>query len=125
MSADLWNDDLIQFARLIAEMEAFGVFEGLDNWHGLFESMDLDEEAICELIDRAQAVFEKSKARLPGAPDPVVGDEVLIYIPDTPRLHDRIGYVVSTPEMNENNLYGVRVMDGICHLYRFELLFPL
>jgi hypothetical protein len=65
-SADLWNNDEVQFARLIAEMEAYGVFENMHNWHGLFESMDLDADRIAEIIDRAQVSFERTCAKLTG-----------------------------------------------------------
>jgi len=58
-----WDDDLVQFARLISEMEAFGAFGGLSNWHGLFEETDLTEENVLALIERAQAAWEAGKER--------------------------------------------------------------
>lgn len=62
----LWENDEAQFARLIAEMEACGAFIGLDNWHSLFESTDMTADDVREIIDRAQASYEKTCAGLTG-----------------------------------------------------------
>jgi hypothetical protein len=58
-----WEDDGIQFPRLIAEMEACGAFTPrvLDD---LCESMDLDTGDIAELVDRAQTAWETIKSTL-------------------------------------------------------------
>ena len=55
-----WDDNLTQFARLISELEAEGCFT-LDAMQKLQSSMDLDESQICELIERAQTVWEQRK----------------------------------------------------------------
>ena len=54
----LWEDDRIQFARLISEIVACE--ESLDTIT-LCESMDLEEEELQSLFDRAEEVFEQSK----------------------------------------------------------------
>lgn len=56
----LWENPLLQFARLIAEIEAAGGFtEAL--YQDLQTSMDLPADRIDELIDRAQEIFEENK----------------------------------------------------------------
>lgn len=60
-SNPLWDDDLIQFARLLAEIAA--THDGLDI-QTLCESMDLEPSDINELFDRADAVWERAKAQL-------------------------------------------------------------
>jgi hypothetical protein len=55
-----WNDNLTQFARLISELEAEACFNR-SVMEKLQSSMDLDESQICELIDRAQTVWEQRK----------------------------------------------------------------
>ena len=57
----LWDNDLVQFARLLDEIRA--TQDGLD--YGLLcGEMDLDLDEVSALFDRAEAVFEASKARL-------------------------------------------------------------
>lgn len=56
----LWSNDLIQFARLLCEIMA--VWPGLRmDVDELCQSMDLPEEEIQELLDRAHVVWERSK----------------------------------------------------------------
>ena len=65
---ELWQVNCLQFARLIAEAEAAGVWElaaDTDAYKLMLESMDLTAEDICEIVQRAQRVFEISKDRLP------------------------------------------------------------
>ena len=50
-----WEDDYVQFARLIAEIEASGPSDGM--WASLQDSMDLSEDELSELFDRAQEAF--------------------------------------------------------------------
>lgn len=62
---DLWADDKIQFARLLCELVA--------NWDddtsakrtikAVAESMDLEVDQVNELFDRAEVVWEASKAK--------------------------------------------------------------
>lgn len=55
-----WQNNAIQFPRLIAELEAAGGFtEAVVQ--DLQTSMDLDERDIYELIDRAQAQWDRIK----------------------------------------------------------------
>ena len=61
---NLWKNDKIQFARLISEAEACGLFTK-KAYKELGTSMDLEADYISELIDRAQMVFEESKRNLP------------------------------------------------------------
>lgn len=55
----MWENDMIQFARLIAELESIGAFNQpvID---GLMFAMDLSTEELFEIIDRAQLTWDKS-----------------------------------------------------------------
>ena len=57
---DLWNDNSIQFPRLLAEILA--TQENLD-MEALSESMGLEIARIEELFERADTEFEKIKAK--------------------------------------------------------------
>lgn len=64
-----WEDDLIQFARLITEIEEAGGFiakndQGERVQHVLVESMDIGAIELCELIARARVRWEKTKEKL-------------------------------------------------------------
>jgi len=58
-----WEDDSIQFPRLIAEIEANGGFT-VDLLADLSKSMDLDVGNIYKLVDRAQAKWDQIKENL-------------------------------------------------------------
>lgn len=58
-----WFDNSIQFPRLIAELEAAGAFTD-EVYRELSESMDLPDDRISELVDRAQVEWQKAKAKL-------------------------------------------------------------
>jgi len=60
---ELWKDDKIQFARLISEAEAIGLFND-KAYEELSKEMDLEYARISELIGRAQAIFEDSKNKI-------------------------------------------------------------
>ena len=55
----MWDNDLIQFARLLCEIAA--TQENFDA-APLVESMDIDPAELNELFDRAHDVWEKFKA---------------------------------------------------------------
>ena len=62
-SKSLWENDNVQFTRLLAEMA--GVVSISDeNMKELCESMDLTEEEIRSIMDRAVEAFEVHKAKL-------------------------------------------------------------
>lgn len=62
LHADLRDRDEIQFARLIAEMDAACLFNfNQHGWNDFFESTDLDVENVLELIDRAQTAWDYHK----------------------------------------------------------------
>lgn len=56
-----WEDNELQFARLISELDALGVFTE-DVVEGLSESMDLEPIDLWVIKNRADTVFEKAKA---------------------------------------------------------------
>lgn len=57
---EVWDDNLIQFARLLCEIVATqDVADDL-----LMESMDLTSEEIDSLFERAHIVWEEAKCRL-------------------------------------------------------------
>lgn len=58
--AELWNNDLVQFARLLDEITA--TFSEID-FPRLRESMDLPQERIDELFERARRVWEAAKRK--------------------------------------------------------------
>jgi hypothetical protein len=57
----LWNDNPIQFARLLCEIVA--TQDNL-NFEVLSESMDLEVDDINELLERANEVWELAKANV-------------------------------------------------------------
>jgi len=79
MSNNLWNDNLIQFARLLSEINAV-VDIPVSSLKALCESTDMELSEIEELFDRAETVYEASKDRL------MVNDAPLLlgHFEDTP-----------------------------------------
>jgi hypothetical protein len=55
---NVWEDDSIQFPRLLAEISA--TQESLD-FEALASSMDLTVEEVSDLFDRADNAWEKAK----------------------------------------------------------------
>lgn len=53
-----WDSDFIQFPRLIAELEAAGVFSDQAVIEDLCTSMDLTSEDIMEIVGRASDKFD-------------------------------------------------------------------
>jgi hypothetical protein len=60
---NLWADDKIQFARLLCEIQA-NIVGSKKDWASLLESMDLTQEEVDSLFDRAERVWEASKRRV-------------------------------------------------------------
>lgn len=60
---DLWSDNPVQFARLLAEISYLDYRPLLPE---LSDSMDLEEDRIHELFDRAQDAWEKHKKEVLG-----------------------------------------------------------
>ena len=58
--ADLWNDDKIQFARLLYEIE---LTQNL-NYEALKQEMDLDTEELNGLFERARECIEEVKRNI-------------------------------------------------------------
>lgn len=54
-----WNNDYIQFGRLLSEIYAVGLRE--DQYADLCESMNLDKSYIKEIFERAEAAWDISK----------------------------------------------------------------
>jgi|AP59_1055472.scaffolds.fasta_scaffold206655_1 purine nucleoside phosphorylase len=55
-----WDDNSIQFPRLIAEAEAAGLWlADVSTFNAMCESMDLEHEEVFEVIDRAKKEFAK------------------------------------------------------------------
>lgn len=61
--ATLWEVNIVQFARFIAECESCGVFT-VANLQDVAESMDLCQDEVLEVIDRAQACWDGFKSRM-------------------------------------------------------------
>jgi hypothetical protein len=60
--SDPWKDDTLQFARLIDELSAAGVFHDKDIMATLRESTDLSTHQIKSMVSRATKRFEAFKA---------------------------------------------------------------
>ena len=61
----LWDNDNVQFARLLSEIAGIVNISKKD-MKALCESMDLTEDDINELLDRAVNAFEVHKLKLKG-----------------------------------------------------------
>lgn len=61
---DKWNNNLVQFARLLCEIEqAGGITDSV--MQTLQTEMDLHEADICTLLERAQTVWDNAKKEKP------------------------------------------------------------
>ena len=58
-----WDNDLVQFARFITEINA-NVLLSEEEWNSLLESMDITKPLARELVERAEEVFSAAKHRL-------------------------------------------------------------
>ena len=63
---DAWDNDAIQFPRLLAEIWAAGL--SADQYTALEESMGIPRKRIYELFERAEAEFEHTKQRTADLP---------------------------------------------------------
>jgi hypothetical protein len=64
----LWENNLVQFARLISEIQgAWSISE--NDWQALRDSMDLENDDLMALFDRAFDVWDAAKARVSGIPE--------------------------------------------------------
>lgn len=63
MAKSLWENDKIQFARLLCEMMATCEIKKKD-FKALCDSMDLTAEEVNSLFDRAEKVWEDTKAKI-------------------------------------------------------------
>ena len=59
----LWSVDMIQFVRLLAECNQAGIFT-LENLAPVAESMDLEEDQILSIIERAENRWEEEKEKI-------------------------------------------------------------
>jgi len=59
MDNEIWNNDSIQFPRLLAEIRAIGLPD--ETIKQLTASMDLEEGHIMEILERAERRFEEIK----------------------------------------------------------------
>lgn len=62
----LWKNDKIQFARLLSEIEDVCDCLNSDDWICLSDSMDLSEDEVGEIFDRAQKFWNKCKKQYKG-----------------------------------------------------------
>lgn len=59
-----WQDNLVQFARLIAELESEGIISDMCQIRPLLESMDLAPESFDELVERAVKFWDGVKSQM-------------------------------------------------------------
>jgi hypothetical protein len=102
---ELWEDDLIQFARLLCEVQA----NHLIDLGRLAKQMDLDPLQVNELFDRADAVWERAKKD--NCPIPCCG-----------RDHDGDGDCDKHPSLLEQlrARYGMEDLDEHIHEVKAE-----
>lgn len=62
MSDKIWDNDLLQFARMLAEIRSIGLKSS--QYDDLMASMNLSQVEIDTILNRAEAIFEREKARL-------------------------------------------------------------
>ena len=60
----LWDEDSVQFARLIVELRTRGVFDDKRVMSLLCASMDLTVEEIWQLVRRAEAEIDRLRTSL-------------------------------------------------------------
>jgi len=60
--SNLWENNRVQFIRLISEINAIGLSP--EQYQELSESMDLEIEFIDELFDRAEVEWQEHKKEL-------------------------------------------------------------
>jgi len=58
----MWEDDLIQFPRLLAELRAVGL--SAEQYEYLREQMDLSDSEIDEIFERAETAWDAIKAKI-------------------------------------------------------------
>ena len=80
-----WDNDAVQFPRLLAEIRAVGLTA--QQLAALKVSMDLSTEGICEILSRAEEVFEAFKDEITN------GNKV-----EEPVVHYRAGHVSDDPQ---------------------------
>lgn len=80
----LWKNNLIQFARLISEVQQIGGFNMTAMDH-LCESMDLPQQEVEDLVDRAHDIFELTKRTI--LPGTTTSDGTLVCCPRCSGLH--------------------------------------
>lgn len=68
MSNDVWNNNLIQFARLIAELNGTDMGESI--WDSLLDAMGLESDQLSELFERAQDIYMRETNLNLGAQQP-------------------------------------------------------
>lgn len=73
MSDENWKNNQLQYPRLIAEMEAAGVFDR-EMLSTLTEEMDLTSDEVMDLVGRAQKDWDRTKQGIVGAPTPTAED---------------------------------------------------
>lgn len=61
---DPWKQDYLQFARLLCELRAVGALSTQAVYERLLENMDLEQEDLERLFDRAHLVWELRKKQL-------------------------------------------------------------
>ena len=59
---DKWKDDSIQFPRLLAEIDACGLTP--HQFRDIRESMDITDDELDELFDRADTAWGKAKGNI-------------------------------------------------------------
>lgn len=60
----LWEVDQLQFARFIAECEAYGLFDDAEKLAEVAEEMAMDLDDVCSIIDRAKTVLDQVKSKI-------------------------------------------------------------
>ncbi len=64
-SESLWENDKVQFARLINELDLLGIFT-ISTLTDVANETDLSQAEILDLIDRAKNVYDETLEQLEG-----------------------------------------------------------
>lgn len=100
---DMWNNNTVQFVRLLAEINAAGLVE--ETYQLLEESMDLPRTRIKEIFDRAEASWEAIKDK---------GYVYIVYMRwgETEPTKERPVSVHTFNSLEEYNAFAEAVIEG-------------
>lgn len=120
---DIWQDNPIQFARLLAEIAAVADLS-TEQLEAVAESMDLDTSEVHTLFVRAENEFERLKQSTFNSPSVITGDGNQFNILETDIFKDyltkAIDAVKSAAEDANVSPTGFEIDDAMCDCGEIE-----